>query len=96
MVRLTLYWPPPQPPPPPPPGISLAPPLPPLGSQHYGPSLQVPLGSVTPLAVVQPTAASVVLLLDHKLKDQERILVHPLTNTSTVAMSSEGLEAFLK
>lgn len=61
-----------------------------------GPCLQVPLGSVTPLAVVQPTAQSVVLLLDHKLKDQERILVHPLTNTSTVAIPSEGLEAFLK
>ena len=58
--------------------------------------MQVPLGSVTPLAVVQPTAASVVLMLDQKLKDQQRILVHPLTNTSTVAISSKGLEAFLK
>ena len=58
--------------------------------------MQVPLGSVTPPAVVQPTAASVILLLDHKLKDQERILVHPLTNTSTIAMPSKGLEAFLK
>lgn len=58
--------------------------------------MQVPLGSVTPLAVVQPTAASVVLLLDQKLKDQQRILIHPLTNTSTVAISSKGLEAFLK
>ncbi len=57
---------------------------------------QVPLGSVTPLAVVQPTATAVVLLLDHKLKGQDRILVHPLTNTSTVAISSEGLEAFLR
>ena len=58
--------------------------------------LQVPLGSVTPLAVVQPTASAVVLLLDHKLKGKDRILVHPLTNTSTVALSSEGLEAFLR
>lgn len=58
--------------------------------------LGVPLGSVTPLAVVQPTASAVVLLLDHKLKGKDRILVHPLTNTSTVALSSEGLEAFLR
>ena len=58
--------------------------------------MQVPLSSVTPLAVVQPTASSVVLLLDQKLKDQERLLIHPLTNTSTVAISSKGLEAFLK
>ena len=36
------------------------------------------------------------LLLDHKLKGKDRILVHPLTNTSTVALSSEGLEAFLR
>jgi len=58
--------------------------------------LQVPLGSVTPLAVVQPTASSVVLLLDQKLKGQDRILVHPLTNDKTVAISSDGLEAFLR
>ena len=58
--------------------------------------VQVPLGSVTPLAVVQPTASSVVLLLDQKLKGQDRILVHPLTNDKTVAISSDGLEAFLR
>ena len=58
--------------------------------------LQVPLGSVTPLALVQPTASSVVLLLDQKLKGQDRILVHPLTNDKTVAISSDGLEAFLR
>lgn len=58
-------------------------------------TMQVPLGSVTPLAVVQETASAVVLLLDHKLKGRGRILVHPLTNTSTVAISSQGLESFL-
>ena len=56
---------------------------------------QVPLGSVTPLAVVQETASAVTLLLDQKLKGQDRLLVHPLTNSSTVAISSEGLERFL-
>lgn len=57
--------------------------------------MQVPPGSVTPLAVVQETASAVTLLVDQKLKGQDRILVHPLINTSTVAMSSDGLEKFL-
>lgn len=62
-------------------------------ANHF--TMQVPLGSVTPLAVVQETASAVTLLLDQKLKGQDRLLVHPLTNTSTVAISSEGLEKFL-
>lgn len=57
--------------------------------------LGVSPGSVTPLAVVQETASAVTLLLDDKLKGQDRILVHPLVNNSTVAISSEGLEKFL-
>ncbi|DBA97721.1 hypothetical protein WJX82_007259 [Trebouxia sp. C0006] len=72
------------------PGVRMAP------SELLESVLGVPLGSVTPLAVVQPTASSVVLLLDQKLKGQERILVHPLTNDKTVAISSDGLEAFLR
>lgn len=72
------------------PGIRMAPP------ELLESVLGVPLGSVTPLAVVQPTASSVVLLLDQKLKGQDRILVHPLSNTSTVAVSSQGLETFLR
>jgi hypothetical protein len=58
--------------------------------------LGVPLGSVTPLAVSQPTAANVVLLLDSKLKsEQTPFFVHPLTNTSSLALTSQDLEAFL-
>ncbi|DBA84531.1 TPA: hypothetical protein ACH3X1_006147 [Trebouxia sp. C0004] len=72
------------------PGVRMAP------SELLETVLGVPLGSVTPLAVVQPTASSVVLLLDQKLKGQHRILVHPLTNDKTVAISSDGLEAFLR
>lgn len=72
------------------PGVRMAP------SELLESILGVPLGSVTPLAVVQPTASSVVLLLDQKLKGQDRILVHPLTNDKTVAISSDGLEAFLR
>jgi Ala-tRNA(Pro) deacylase len=57
---------------------------------------QVPLGSCTPLALCQPTAANVVLLLDQKLKSQDRIFVHPLENTATTVLSGEGLEAFIR
>jgi hypothetical protein len=58
--------------------------------------LQIPLGSVTPLAVSQPTATDVVLLLDIKLKsEQAPFFVHPLTNTSSLALTSQHLEAFL-
>ena len=60
------------------------------------PSLQVPLGSVTPLAVAQPSAAGVALLLDAKLRQQPRICVHPLDNRTTTVLSPEGLEAFLR
>jgi hypothetical protein len=58
--------------------------------------LNVPLGSVTPLAVSQPSATNVVLLLDMKLKFEEApFFVHPLTNTSSLALTSQHLEAFL-
>lgn len=57
---------------------------------------QVPLGSVTPLAIAQPSAAGVALLLDGKLRGQPRICVHPLDNTATMVLSSEGLEAFVR
>ncbi|EFN55384.1 hypothetical protein CHLNCDRAFT_134463 [Chlorella variabilis] len=56
----------------------------------------VPLGSVTPLAIAQPSAAGVALLLDGKLRGQPRICVHPLDNTATMVLSSEGLEAFVR
>jgi hypothetical protein len=58
--------------------------------------LQVPLGSVTPLAVCQPSAAGVVLLLDQQLRGQKRIFVHPLDNQATTVLSAEGLEAVLR
>ncbi|KAL4428411.1 hypothetical protein ABPG75_002500 [Micractinium tetrahymenae] len=58
--------------------------------------LQVPLGSVTPLAACQPSAAGVALLLDQKLQGQPRIFVHPLDNTATCVLSPAGLEAYLR
>ena len=58
--------------------------------------IQVPLGSVTPLALAQPTAAGVGLLLDAGLQQQPRICVHPLDNRTTTVLSPAGLEAFLR
>lgn len=59
-------------------------------------ALQVPLGSVTPLALAQPGAAGVVLLLDSKLQGLARIGVHPLDNRTTTVLSAAGLETFLR
>ena len=58
--------------------------------------LQVPPGSATPLALVQPTASRVALLLDHRLQDAPRVLMHPLTNTVSVMMSGKELDTFLR
>lgn len=57
---------------------------------------QVAPGSVTPLALVQPTASRVVLMLDARLQGAEALLVHPLRNDRTVALHSTELEAFLR
>ncbi len=56
----------------------------------------MPLGSCTPLALCQPTAANVVLLLDQKLKSLNRIIVHPLENTASMVLSAKGLETFIR
>lgn len=58
--------------------------------------LKVPPGSVTPLAVAQPEAAKVVLLLDQRVKDQSKVIVHPLVNTCSLVMAPAALEAALR
>jgi len=58
--------------------------------------LSVPPGSVTPLALSNPTASKVELLLDHKLQSVPTFCVHPLENTATTLISAHGLEIFLK
>ncbi|MEW5303295.1 MAG: hypothetical protein WDW38_001620 [Sanguina aurantia] len=57
--------------------------------------LQVPLGSVTPLALANPSALEVLLLLDARIKDQVAIFVHPLVNTSSLALSPSAFDAAL-
>ncbi|GIL98787.1 hypothetical protein Vretimale_3978 [Volvox reticuliferus] len=65
--------------------------------------LQVPLGSVTPLAVANPEAANVVLLLDAKILDHEHVsadggvvYVHPLVNTASLALTPGALAAAIR
>lgn len=57
---------------------------------------QVPLGSVTPLALVQESASKVVLLVDQKVKSATTLGLHPLINTKTLALTPADLETFLR
>eukprot|EP00898_Chlorokybus_atmophyticus_P008995 jgi/Chlat1/9097/Chrsp97S08373 len=58
--------------------------------------LQVPLGSVTPFALLHDTAKPVVLLLDRAMQSKARLCFHPLTNEASTLISPAGLDAFLK
>lgn len=58
--------------------------------------LQLPLGSVTPLYVCNPAASQVVLFLDSRIKSVDRVFVHPLVNTTSIALSPSALETVLK
>ena len=61
------------------------------------PVLGVAPGCVTPLALANADSArDVVLLLDAQLRAQDRVLVHPLTNTASTALAPAGLEQFLR
>lgn len=60
-------------------------------------SLQVEAGCVTPLAVANPSAKHVLLLLDRKIQEcGSPVFVHPIVNSASVLVSSAGLDAFLK
>ncbi|KAK7840721.1 uncharacterized protein LOC112032961 [Quercus suber] len=59
-------------------GLRMAP------EEALGKVLQVPLGSVTPFALVNDSARNVSLLLDQGFKGQERCLFHPLSNDMTI------------
>ncbi|KAF0931290.1 hypothetical protein E2562_002637 [Oryza meyeriana var. granulata] len=57
--------------------------------------LQVPLGCVTPFALINESASAVSLLLDHGFKSKQSCYFHPLTNDVTIALSSSNLDKFL-
>jgi Ala-tRNA(Pro) deacylase len=58
--------------------------------------LGVSPGSVTPLAVAGTAPGTVSLVFDAVFRESERIAVHPLRNTATVALSFDALVAWLE
>ncbi|KAL5558381.1 hypothetical protein UlMin_034592 [Ulmus minor] len=71
-------------------GVRMAP------EEALGEILQVPLGCVTPFALVNESARHVSLLLDQGFKSQEHCFFHPLSNDTSVALNTSGLDKFLK
>ncbi|XP_050251319.1 uncharacterized protein LOC126698258 [Quercus robur] len=71
-------------------GLRMAP------EEALGEVLQVPLGSVTPFALVNDSARNVSLLLDQGFKGQERCLFHPLSNDMTISLNVCELDKFLR
>ncbi|KAG8059322.1 hypothetical protein GUJ93_ZPchr0002g24569 [Zizania palustris] len=57
--------------------------------------LQVPLGCVTPFALINESASAVSLLLDQGFKSKQICYFHPMTNDVTIALSSSNLDKFL-
>lgn len=57
--------------------------------------LQVPLGCVTPFALINDSARSVTLLLDQGFKAHEFFFFHPLSNEVTISLSPSNFDKFL-
>ncbi|KVH88171.1 YbaK/aminoacyl-tRNA synthetase-associated domain-containing protein [Cynara cardunculus var. scolymus] len=58
--------------------------------------LQVPLGCVTPFALLNESAQHVSLLLDQGFKTQECCFFHPLSNDTSISLHIQDLDMFLK
>ena len=59
-------------------------------------ALGVSPGAVTPLAIVNAAPGAVSLVFDAAFEQAERIAVHPLRNTATVALSFAALVPWLE
>ncbi|KAB5557170.1 hypothetical protein DKX38_008079 [Salix brachista] len=57
---------------------------------------KVPLGCVTPFALVNESARHVALLLDKGFQSQEHCFFHPLSNDMSIALNACDLDKFLK
>lgn len=71
-------------------GLRMAP------EEALGEILQVPLGCVTPFALVNESARHVSLLLDQGFKSQQGCLFHPLSNDTSISLNTLSLDKFLK
>eukprot|EP00361_Fabrea_salina_P000803 CAMPEP_0202428666 /NCGR_PEP_ID=MMETSP1345-20130828/2614_1 /ASSEMBLY_ACC=CAM_ASM_000843 /TAXON_ID=342563 /ORGANISM="Fabrea Fabrea salina" /LENGTH=694 /DNA_ID=CAMNT_0049039703 /DNA_START=994 /DNA_END=3078 /DNA_ORIENTATION=- len=58
--------------------------------------LGVVRGAVNPFALVNDSQKAVQFLVDKNLIETEKILVHPMENTSTTEITTEGLKKFLE
>ncbi|EPS72286.1 hypothetical protein M569_02472 [Genlisea aurea] len=57
--------------------------------------LKVPLGCVTPFALINESARHVSLLLDQGFKIQECCFFHPLSNDASISLAADDLDKFL-
>ena len=57
--------------------------------------LHVPVGSVTPLAVMNDSHNKVCLLMDEQVRNGTRVYVHPLVNDMTLALRGEDVWRFV-
>ncbi|KAI3522274.1 hypothetical protein L1887_11786 [Cichorium endivia] len=71
-------------------GLRMAP------EEAVGEILQVPLGCVTPFALVNESAQHISLMLDEGFKTQECCFFHPLSNDTTISLHIQDLDKFLK
>ncbi|WCJ44620.1 YbaK/aminoacyl-tRNA synthetase-associated domain [Euphorbia peplus] len=71
-------------------GIRMAP------EEALGEILQVPLGCVTPFALVNESARRVSLLLDKGFITQDYCFFHPLSNDMSISLNARDLDKFLK
>ena len=58
--------------------------------------LGVPAGSVTPLALINPAAADVIVVVDAALLDFAEVNCHPLVNTATTRLATQDLIRFIE
>ncbi|TYI39330.1 hypothetical protein E1A91_A02G083600v1 [Gossypium mustelinum] len=68
-------------------GLRMAP------EEALGEILKVPLGCVTPFALVNESASHVSLLLDKGFKTQERCIFHPLSNDMSISKADKPSSA---
>jgi Ala-tRNA(Pro) deacylase len=58
--------------------------------------LGVPVGSVTPFALINPPAAGVIVVVDAALMDFTEVNCHPLVNTATTRLKTQDLIRFIE
>ena len=57
--------------------------------------LGVPAGSVTPFALINPSAADIEVIVDKALTNFAEVNCHPLENTATTRLATEDLLRFI-